>query len=291
MLCLFGNVSIWQLALFQRKDDKMDLIIVNRKKCVKCGMCVNVCPGGVLGMNSNGPEAMSRACIRCGHCVAVCPEDAIDNVKVPFSGQVTVNKFPVLSADTAYEFLRSRRSVRCYEDKAVPREKLVELLEAARFAPSAGNAQSISYLVVTDKEKLKQITEVTVDWMAEEIEKGSAMSQYFSGVIAHYRKTGADVILRDAPVLIIATAPRVLARGRDNTHFALAYAELFATTLGLGSCWAGFFEGCVASGYQPMLDILNLPEANALTGAIMVGYPKYTYRRLPDRRPLDVTWL
>lgn len=269
----------------------MDLINVNYEKCVKCGFCVNVCPGGVLGMSSNGPEAITRACIRCGHCVAVCPEDAFDNVKAPLTGQKTMDKFPVLNSETAYEFLRSRRSVRCYEKKQITREKLLQLLEIARFAPSAGNSQGVSYIVVSDEEKLKEITEITVNWMAQEVENGSPMAKYYSGVIAHYRNTGADVILRDAPVLIIATAPKALARGRDNTHFALAYVELYANTLGLGSCWAGFFEGCTASGYKPMLDILNLPEAKSVTGAIMAGYPKYSFRRFPDRRPLEVTWL
>ncbi len=285
------NVYILVFSVFPRKDDSMDLVSVNREKCVKCGFCINVCPGGVLGMTSDGPQPINRACIRCGHCVAVCPEDAIDNVKAPIADQAAVSKFPVLDAETAYEFMRSRRSVRCYENVEVPREKLLQLLEIARFAPSAGNSQSVAYVVVTDKEKLKQLTEATVNWMAKEVENGSLMGQYFSGVINHYRETGTDVILRDAPALIIATAPRNLARGRDNSHFALAYAELYATTLDLGSCWAGFLEGCAASGFQPLLDILNLPESNHVTGAIMVGYPKYTYRRLPNRRPLNVTWL
>jgi hypothetical protein len=35
---------------------------------------------------------------------------------------------------------------------------------------------------------------------------------------------------------------------------------------------------------------LNLPENMHVTGGLMVGYPKYTYRRLVDRNPLQVTW-
>jgi nitroreductase len=86
-------------------------------------------------------------------------------------------------------------------------------------------------------------------------------------------------------------APKVLgARGRDNTHFALAYAELYAPTLGLGTCWAGFVESCAVAGYAPLLSLLPIPEKLQVTGGIMVGFPAIRYHRLPDRNPLQVTW-
>ncbi len=97
--------------------------------------------------------------------------------------------------------------------------------------------------------------------------------------------------MRDAPCLVVAiTEKNFLRRGRDNTHFSLAYAELYAPAIELGTCWAGIFEACAAAGYQPLLNLLNLPEDMAVTGGLMVGYPKYTYKRLVDRNPLQVTW-
>jgi nitroreductase len=105
-----------------------------------------------------------------------------------------------------------------------------------------------------------------------------------------YRKTGRDVILRDAPCLVIATAPKAFSRGRDNTHFSLAYVELYATTLGFGTCWAGLFEMCALSGFSPLLDLLNLSADKNVTGAVMVGYPEYNFWRLVDRNPLAITF-
>jgi nitroreductase len=86
------------------------------------------------------------------------------------------------------------------------------------------------------------------------------------------------------------TDKNLLPNGRDNTHFSLAYAELYAPSIGLGTCWAGFFEGCAATGYQPLLDLLNLPENMSVTGGIMVGYPKFLHKRMVDRNPLQITW-
>jgi nitroreductase len=86
------------------------------------------------------------------------------------------------------------------------------------------------------------------------------------------RQTGQDVVLRNAPCLVVATTDKSFQpNGRDNTHFSLAYAELYAPSIGLGTCWAGFFEACATAGYQPLLNLLNLPENMSVTGGIMVG--------------------
>ena len=63
-----------------------------------------------------------------------------------------------------------------------------------------------------------------------------------------YSEQGLDNILRDAPHLILAMAQKDFVRGRENSVFSLAYLELFAPSLGLGSCWAGIVEMCIFAG-------------------------------------------
>lgn len=269
----------------------MDLIQVDQEKCVNCGLCADVCPMSVINMGNQGPEATEKLCIACGHCVAVCPHGALDNVKAPLAKQLLVEKAPVLDEDTAARFLRARRSIRCYKKDAVPRGKILQLLDIARLAPTGGNSQNVSYHVIDNSETLGEITAAAVNWMEEQVQKGSPWAPYYAGSIENYRKTGQDVILRGAPCLIIAMAAKnFLPRGRDNTHFSLAYAELYAPSIGLGTCWAGFFEACMSTGYQPLRNLLNIPEEMAVTGGLMVGYPQYTYKRLVDRNPLQVSW-
>lgn len=269
----------------------MDIIQVDQEKCNRCGICADVCPTGVIIMGGEGPQATEQRCIACGHCVAVCPQVALDNVKAPLAKQLPLEKVPVLDSNTAAQFLRARRSIRRYKQDAVPREKILQLLDIARMAPTGSNSQGVTYHVINDADSLRNITAATVDWMEELVQKRSPWAPYFVGSVANYRKTGQDVILRGAPCLIVAlTAKTFLPRGRDNTHFSLAYAELYAPAIELGTCWAGFFEACASSGYQPLVNLLNLPEDMAVTGGLMVGYPKYTYKRLVDRKPLQVTW-
>lgn len=270
----------------------MKLIQVDQEKCTRCGFCVQVCPVNIISRDDNQwPQTTGENCIACGHCVAICPKGALDNVKAPLLNQIPLEKRPVLDADTAAHFLRSRRSIRTYKDVAVPQGKIHQLLDIARLAPTGGNSQGISYYVFNNPERLGKIIAVTIDWMELEVRKNSPWAPYFVGLVDSYRKTGQDVILRGAPCLIVAiSATDFQPRGRDNTHFSLAYAELYAPTIELGTCWAGLFEVCAASGYLPMLSLLGLPENMTVTGALMVGYPKYTYQRLVERNPLKIIW-
>lgn len=266
-------------------------MLMVHEDCSKCGICAECCPVRIIDMGENGPQLLyPTACIKCGHCVAVCPLGALDHELVPLREQVPRDNYPVLDPQTAAHFLRSRRSIRTYKEEAVPREKMLQLLDIARFAPSGGNSQGLSYIVVQNKDLLRQLTALTVQWMEEQISSGAPWAKAYTGIVQEYRKTGRDLIFRGAPAVVIATAPKNFPLGHDNARFSLAYVELYAPTLGLGSCWAGFFEMCAATGYPEVYRQLEIEEGIGIVGAIMVGYPKYHYSRLVNRNPLQVTW-
>ena len=268
----------------------MNLINVNQSECIKCGICSKVCPCNVLSIDQTGPKVINEdICIACGQCVAACPSQALDNIKSPIADQMDIENFPVISAKTAENFLRSRRSIRCYEDTSVSREKLLELLNIARYAPTASNSQGISYIIVENKNILENASKIIFEWMESQLKNPTHWS--FSRHIKNYKATGIDTVLRNAPHLILATAPKNFKNGRENTISQLTYAELYATTLELGTCWAGLFEMCAFSNYSPLLSLFNIPEDKIITGALMVGYPKYKYKKLVNRIPLDITYI
>lgn len=271
-----------------------NFIQVNQDKCTQCGLCVKVCRG-TLDMGEHGPEVVGDFCIACGHCVAVCPNGALDHRLAPLKKQVLLKESPIPDANTAAHFLRSRRSVRSFQEKRVPRETVRELLDIARFAPTACNSQGVSYYVVDDPMTLKAIAAAVADWAEEDLRHGalgkSPWSKNTVNTIRCYRENGRDTILRDAPCLIIAMVQKErFALGQNNTHFALSYAQLYALALGLGTCWSGLLEYCATAGYEPLLQLLQLPESKSITGALLIGYPVYTFKRLVDREPLQVSW-
>lgn len=102
---------------------------------------------------------------------------------------------------------------------------------------------------------------------------------------------GKEYILRDAPALVVAIGSKKdIHRTHDSGHSCLSYAELYAPTLGLGTCWAGFFEHAGEAEYEPLLDLLGVPDDKIISGGILMGYPKVRYRNIVERQPLDVTF-
>lgn len=272
----------------------MALIRVDLKKCQRDGLCARVCPAGILAVDpQEGPtvrRGMAPFCIGCGHCVAVCPHGALDHVRAPLAAQSPLDRFPVLDGETALLFLRSRRSIRCYRPESVPRELLEKLLEAARYAPSGHNSQGLTFTVVMSRDGMNAVREMVVGWMRELMAAGSPLAAqwHMEGIVrAHER--GEDRILRNAPHLVVASAPHTHKAARVTTFLALEYVELYATTLGLGTCWAGYVNA-FALDRQDLARCLCLPQDHLITGCLMVGFPEVTYRRLPERNALAVHW-
>ena len=272
----------------------MELFTVNRATCIQDGLCAAVCPMRVIEINSEGfPVATAEAeddCIRCGHCVAVCPTGSISLREMTLDACPSVRPELQLNAGQCTHFLRSRRSIRAYRDKAVPREDLKHLIETARYAPSGHNSQGAEWLVLTGREQLHRMAAVVVDWMRwMQIDMPElAQSLHMNRTIERW-DGGEDVILRGAPALIIAHADKDNRMAPSTCTIALTYLELAAVSMGLGSCWAGYFNAAAAS-FSPLQEALALPEGHQSFGAMMVGYPKFRYQRLPTRKEPIITW-
>lgn len=272
----------------------MGLIRVDTERCEKEGICVEVCPLGVLDLDEKeGPvvrSGLAKFCVACGHCVAACPHGAIDNVRNPLVNQMQIPKDSMPDSKTAFLFLRSRRSIRRYIQDPVPKEKALELLNIARYAPSGHNSQGISYLVVEGSKALQKIRSIVLEWMREMVASQPDVADRLNmpGIIKADER-GEDRILRGAPMLIVASAPQDLRPAPGTTMLALEYVELYAPTLGLGTCWAGYTQLC-AQQYPPLAEYLKIAPGKTVTGIMMVGRPQYTYYRLPERNPLDVAW-
>ena len=265
-----------------------NFIEVDSGKCVRCGFCIIDCPTCVLEMGDNGPQVREDQCIECGHCVAVCPTEALDNTRTPRAEQKPFDPAELPTPEQAACFLRTRRSIRGFLDKPVPRETIDKLLDISRIAPTGGNTQGVRFHIIHNKERLREITAAAMAWAEQRLD----LAPHLASMVAYHRATGKDNVLRNAPYLILtlmdeATRPMF----RQNGRFMLTYAELYAPMLGLGSCWAGWAEAAAISGDPQTLGLLALPKGKVVTGAIVVGIPRYRHKRIPTRHPLEVTWV
>lgn len=271
------------------------LFFVDPEKCNRDGICAAECPTRIIELPSTDdcprpiPDA-DQYCLACGHCVAVCPQGALRLNWLAPGDCPPVRREIGITTEQAEQFLRSRRSIRTFKEQPVEREKLQKLIEIAGYAPSAKNLQPWHWLVVEDTGEVRRLAGMVIDWMRDVIEENREMveSRGFVRVVAAWDR-GDERICRGAPHVIIAHGDKTWAYGVEDCTLALEYLELFAPSLGLGTCWGGFLYSTV-NQYPPLFETLGLPADHRAYGAMMVGYPKFKYQRLPRRNPPRVTW-
>lgn len=279
--------------------------------CTGCLRCVEDCASGVWRLIDGIPTpAAPISCNQCGHCLAVCPENAVINTYLDPSQARPVDKAR-LDPRVYREIVLSRRSVRRYQKKKVKAAVIKDIIDMARFSPTATNSQHVAYTVVTRRETLAQVSERVFgvgrrlyDWsktrggklafkglslhggMRRMIEKYIAPLDYYAAL----KDAGKDLILHNAPTLILLRGPSGSFFASDNCHIAAANITNYAHALGLGTCFIGFLT--VAARFDRKLrGLLEIPKGQTLYASLVMGYPMFSHPRIAPRKPAAVEWI
>lgn len=149
-----------------------------------------------------------------------------------------------------HEVFKKRKSIRSYNSgKPVEKEKLEEILEAARSAPSAGNLKAREILAVADERTRERLAEAAF---------------------------GQDFVAEAPVILVFLALPKVSAqkygeRGRNlyaiqDATIAASFAWLQAVDLELSGCWVGAFDE------ERVRNILSLDDKKRPVAILPIGY-------------------
>lgn len=146
------------------------------------------------------------------------------------------------------EGLKTRRSIRSYQTEDIPDDLIEELLDIARWAPSAANNQPWRFVVIKDKTR-----------------KATLRGGLRDAVVSFSKH------ITEAPVVIVAWYTPALVLNRfqaSDVSNAITYLLLAAHAKGLGTCWVGWFSE------DRVKKALNLPRKAKVVALITLGYPK-----------------
>jgi len=211
--------------------------------------------------------------------------------------------------DDFMQFVRQRRSHRFFRDKDIPQKDLEKLVDLCRYAPTGSNRQTVEITVITNKERIKKLSDLTVDYFGEMIqglekeydslksqgkEIPSQMQELYDTFIPRKRiikarELGIDPIFHSAPAVILFHSQQQPSTPKDDCVIAAQTVVLAAMTMGLETCYIGLFEKSVPA-YKPLRKELNLPPDNRLHSVLILGYPKFKFLRTVDRKPINVRW-
>lgn len=267
---------------------------VDIEKCTGCGLCVKDCLIRDIEFVHGKAHIKNQNCFKCGHCVAICPVGAVstDEYSMEDVTDYSQDNFHVES-ENLLNFIKFRRTVRQFQERDVENEKLLKIIEAGRFTPTATNSQDVDYIVVKkDIFQLRDLTMKTLNTMGENIlatSQDKKMKMYANMWLNMYKlfqvdpKKG-DKLFYNAPSLIIVTAKNPV-----NGHLASGNMELMTNALGLGAVYCGFF--IVASEKNSEIGkFLQIPEDRKIVSCLVVGYPAVKYRRTAPRKSPEISW-
>ncbi|MCP4113458.1 MAG: hypothetical protein GY749_49340 [Desulfobacteraceae bacterium] len=178
------------------------------------------------------------------------------------------------------KFIRSRRSFRTFKEEPVSDEIVSKWLDITRWSPTASNSQQLNWILVKDAKQVAHLAGIVIDWL----KKNNSYQE-----ITEQWNQGHDIILRHAPHLLIATLPEDYSWAVTDAATAISYLELSAYSLGLGTCWAGYFTRA-ALEYAPLRERLDIPENHKVAGALMFGYPVYRFKKIPGRNKITIQY-
>ncbi len=156
----------------------------------------------------------------------------------------------------AIEILKFRRSVRVFQNKEIPKKDLEDLIDVARFSPTARNVQPWEFIVITNSETLTKLSTLGENTRPLAVAK-ACIAVFCADSTKYYLEDGCSATVN---ILNVAAA------------------------LGIGSCW-------IAGDKKPYCDevarLLGIPAGLKLVSLIALGYPedKQSFK-LADKRAL-----
>jgi nitroreductase/NAD-dependent dihydropyrimidine dehydrogenase PreA subunit len=312
--------------------------VVDAEKCNACRKCVDTCPGQLLEMagdlpvNRHDRGASELGCIGCKNCFAVCPEDAIQirgYYQVERGFYETVLRAPTSPNpfgepdSPSWESLEprltpvekviySRRSNRLYKKKKVPEDVLRRVVEAGRFAPSQGNSQPWSFVVISDRDLIdriatecgKRVAPVSRLYLSKgrqpSLAKRLAVNALarltpnnFDQRLAH----GIDTVVENekwdmflhAPALILVLGDRrSIGEPLIDCVLAAHNMVLAAHSLSLGTCYVGFIK--MLNTLPELRRELGIQWPYKVMTSIALGYPRTRTDKAVSRERPKVTW-
>jgi nitroreductase/NAD-dependent dihydropyrimidine dehydrogenase PreA subunit len=268
----------------------MEIIVISHEKCIKCKKCIDECPADVLEMNDSLQIAKPELCVSCGHCAAICPQSAIacsdKNKHHPFNITKIHDDLPI-----DRKLFHTKRSTRKFLNKSVDNNDLSEIVRYAEKAPSSHNLRNREYLIITDAEDIKQISDKIVKtyksllrvlnpftlWLIS-LSNKNAHKELLEMVAAfkyliEMNKQGQDKIFRNSKCIICIAAPRGSIHSKDDCIASQHYMMLFAHSIGISSFIVGFAQ----YAHKIIEKHFKLKGGISIFSVSALGYAKHSY--------------
>jgi nitroreductase/NAD-dependent dihydropyrimidine dehydrogenase PreA subunit len=291
-------------------------ININQETCKKCLLCSEVCPNKIIVRNNSDgmttrPDRIDL-CFKCGQCMAVCPTQSIVVDGLSYEHDFFSLPDKVSCENSFYDLIHTRRAVRNFKDKPVPKELLEKIVQAISFAPPSFPPLKIKIIVVQDTELIRNalpnmirlydsLTKIMKNPIIRFFVKKEVGKKKFKTMQGHLipllesrlpeLKNGTeDTLTRHAPAMILFLADKNEEDISQDISIAAAYGMLAAHSIGLGGSIMDIIPPAIERDKE-LRKLFCIPDHHEIVTSMIIGYPKYKYLRGIKRNLKSVKWL
>lgn len=311
----------------------MGIMKVDKDLCTGCGLCIQNCPFSAWEMGEDEHPKLKDQyeCFSCYNCMVVCPVEAISIVQPYYAEEpgfwaTKPHRLPAVRPlkpkdkdgnpdqwNAVERAVFERRSVRNFSKDPVPDHLIRRVLEAGRFAPSAGNCQSWKFIVITDRKILDEIDQ-TVHMIVNGVSgmyRDDNMVQNLvpmleanpdpgtwdprlalggMGAIARGQmggKSGGTTLNAPAVILLVSDT-RSISGPALNIGICGQNMNLVCNSLGIKACWVGFIQFLnFVPGFP---EKLGIHSPWRIASSLCIGWPEFKQEGIVPREFRPVTW-
>ena len=166
------------------------------------------------------------------------------------------------------DLLKKRRSIRDYEERDVPLETVKAIIKESGLAPSSANGQPWRFVIITNREVIKQLSDESKKNLLADLGKDPASpSRNYEQAL---RNPDFNVFY-NAPCLVYVCGPKDLRTLQVDLALFACYFMYSAVEKGLGTCWIGLGIHIKDPGLR---NFIGMPDDYRIVAPIIIGYPK-----------------
>lgn len=254
---------------------------VDENKCIHCGKCIEDCNPKIINFNSKKIPTIKADnelhCMRCQHCLAICPVGAISILNKNSENSEKCNNFP--DETQLLNLIQSRRSFRKYRQENLDKVRMQKLKDMLKFAPTGRNCHQLTFSIIDDIDVMEKFRNRTNNKIKKILM--SSCANAITKKFAKYKNAflnGNDIIFRNAPHMIVVSAPPSESCAEQDGVIALSYFELYAQSMGVGTLWCGLAQACLKV-FPELCEFLEIPDGHRPIYVMLFGPTDLKYER------------
>jgi nitroreductase len=244
--------------------------------------------------------------------MAICPTQSVIAPGLSYEKDFFDLPKSDVDSESFFNLISTRRAVRLYRKKPVPRDVLQKIVEAISLAPMGFPPHKVEITVVRRREDIERALPYMVkfyedlqNWINNPIPrffmKHKLTPEAFNTLKNHIvpmmkitlpdMKDGVeDIITRGAPSLFLFHANRAAENHSEDLFIDLTYGLLAAHALGLGATAISLVPPAVER-IPELRNLFQIPKDNEVLGSMIVGYPRRRFKRGIRRQLANVSWI